>query len=292
MASAAYLLCFAVVVVWGVTFTLTKQLLVEMPPMQILAVRFLLGYGALWVLVPRRLAWQGLGEEWRMALAGVLGVTLYFMLENLALAHGGAGMVSVFVCTSPVLTALLPHLVGHGKRLRFGYWCGFLLAVAGLVLTLVREGGVEIPWQAAGLALLGACAWALYTLLPLRLPPRGGKEALLATRRMFFWGLVSMAPLCFLEPARWSVQPLMEGHNFWRLLALGCVAGACGYAAWNICVARLGSLRAALFLYIVPVAGVLTASLFLGEVLTGRVLLGVVLTLAGVALSSFSARKA
>ncbi len=288
----AYLLGLATVVVWGVTFTLTKQLLCEMPPMQILLVRFLLGYGALWLLVPRRLKWQGLSEEWRMALAGVLGVTLYFTLENLALAHGGAGMVSVLVCTSPVLTALLPHVVGHGKRLRLGYWCGFLLAGSGVGLTMLREGAVNVPWQAAGLALLGACAWALYTLLPLRLPPRGGKEALLATRRMFFWGLVSMAPGCFLEQAQWRFSPLLEGHNLWRLVALGCVAGACCYVAWNICVARLGSLRAALFLYIVPVAGVLTATFALGEALTGQVVLGVVLTLAGVALSSISARKA
>ena len=78
--------------VWGMTFATTKQLLAALPPTEILLLRFLLGYAALWALAPRPLPWQGWRAEARMAVAGALGIALYFHFENLALTHARAGL--------------------------------------------------------------------------------------------------------------------------------------------------------------------------------------------------------
>lgn len=287
---SGYLLCLFAVTIWGATFTVTKQLLTTVPPMLILLVRFLVGYAALWVLAPNRLPWQGIRAEVRLALAGILGVTFYFLLENLALEHGGAGMVSVVVCTSPVLTAFFSRLIGRGNPLRIGYWLGFLLAASGVLLT-VSQGHLSTlkgAWQGAALAASGAVAWALYTLTPQTLREKSSKVAV--TRRTFFWGILGMLPFCLLEIHRWSLAPLLVWSSIWRLLALGIVAGALCYVAWNIAVTRLGGVRATLFLYLNPIVGVLVAAAVLHEPLTGCILLGVALTLLGVLVSTWATR--
>lgn len=281
---ANILLALFVVAVWGTTFTVTKQLLSSVPPLLLLLARFVIGYAALWALHPHLLPWQGWRTEGRLALMGLLGVTLYFCGENLALVHGSAGMVSVVVCISPVLTALLPRLYGRGRPLGYSYWGGFLLAFGGVALTI--SGGdltaLRGAWLGALLAAGGALSWSLYTLVNQSLP--AGLHRLSITRRTFFWGLLTMLPLCLCESAPWSWHALIAWPNLWRLLALGLVAGALCYAAWGQATVRLGNVRTSLFLYLIPIVGVLSAALLLGEPLGAPMLLGVLLTLLGVAL--------
>ena len=278
------LLALFAVVVWGATFTLSKQILLSVPPLLLLLARFVVGYLALWAIHPHPLPWQGWRTEGRFALMGLLGVTLYFCGENLALVHGSAGMVSVVVCISPVLTALLPRLYGRGTPLGRTYWAGFLLAMLGVTLTV--SGGnlatLRGAWLGALLAAGGALAWAGYTLVSQSLPAKLGRLAI--TRRTFFWGLLTMLPLCLSEPAPWSWSALTAWPTLWRILTLGLVAGATCYAAWGYAISRLGPIRTSLLLYLIPLIGVLTAALFLGEPLCATILLGVTLTLLGVAL--------
>ena len=277
--------CLFAVGVWGITFATTKSLLTALPPTEILVARFAVGYAALWALAPRRLPWQGWRTEAWLALAGVLGIALYFHFENLALLHARAGLVAVVVCTSPLLTALGARLLGCAGPLGWRYWAGFALAAAGVTLT-VTGGHVEAlrgAWQGVALGLAGAAAWAAYTLLPL---PKGG---LPVTRRTFFWGLLAMAPLAWPEAGAWRAAPVLDPAQAARLLFLGLVASALCYAAWNAAVARLGGVRATLCLYLNPVVGVLAAALFLGEPLDLPTLSGVALTLAGVFVSTRAA---
>lgn len=282
-----YLLCLLAVTIWGTTFVTTKQLLAALPPTQILFLRFLIGYAALWALSPKPLCWQGWRCEGRLALSGALGISLYFFFENLALIHGSAGMVSVVVCTSPLLTALFSRFLRPDTRLHRSYWVGFVLAITGVAITVTRGDLRQLNGAllGAGLAILGALTWSAYTLIPQRVPHPAGDLAV--TRRIFLWGLLLMLPLCAWEANIWRLAPIFTFGNAWRLFFLGLLASALCYAAWNFAVARLGGIRATLCLYLNPVVGVFAAALVLGEPLTPIVLLGVALTLAGVALSSF-----
>lgn len=278
-----HLLCFFAVTVWGSTFAVTKQLLEVLTPMQILLLRTLIGYGVLWTLAPHRLPFRSWREEGRLALAGFLGITLYFILENAALLYGRAGMVSVLVCTAPLLTALLPRLAGRGTRLGRNYWIGFLLSATGVILT-ISHGDLTLlqgSRLSALFAILGALCWACYTLLPQTVPEPALK--LPVTRRIFFWAILLMLPVCALEWRDWRFTPLLRGEILLQLGFLGAVAGALCYAAWNASVRVIGSTRASLWLYLNPVVGVIAAALLLNEALNLFSGLGCLLTLTGIA---------
>lgn len=72
---------------WGTTFISTKVLLTGLRPVEVLFLRFALGFAALCLLYPRRLRLAGRRQELWFAAAGLCGVTLYFLLENLSLIH-------------------------------------------------------------------------------------------------------------------------------------------------------------------------------------------------------------
>ena len=73
------------ILIWGTTFISTKVLLRDFAPVEILFFRFCIGFLALLVICPRRLRSTGWKQERYFLFAGLTGVTLYFLLENIAL---------------------------------------------------------------------------------------------------------------------------------------------------------------------------------------------------------------
>ena len=98
---AAHAAAILTILIWGATFTSTKVLLQAFAPIEILFLRFLLGACALLLACPRLLHVRDRRREVTFALAGLCGVTLYFLLENIALSYSTASNVGVLVGISP-----------------------------------------------------------------------------------------------------------------------------------------------------------------------------------------------
>ena len=75
------------ILIWGTTFISTKVLLQFFTPVEILAVRFFLGYCALYIIYPRRLKGMSFKQELICLFAGMCGICLYYLCENIALSY-------------------------------------------------------------------------------------------------------------------------------------------------------------------------------------------------------------
>ena len=95
---------------WGTTFISTKILLVGLTPTEILFIRFLLGLAVLTVACPKRLRIKDRKQELVFAAAGLCGVCLYYLLENIALTFTMASNVGVITSVAPFFTAVLAHI--------------------------------------------------------------------------------------------------------------------------------------------------------------------------------------
>lgn len=62
------------IVIWGTTFISTKILLVDFQPVEILFIRFIMGFLALFLVCPRRLRGTDLKQEFTLAGAGLCGI--------------------------------------------------------------------------------------------------------------------------------------------------------------------------------------------------------------------------
>ena len=130
-----HLCALVTILIWGTTFISTKVLLSDFHPVEILFLRFVLGFLALLAACPRRLRLSDRRQEAVFALAGLCGVCLYYLLENIALTYTLAANVSVIISVAPFFTALLTRLLSPGEvRLRPIFFAGFALAMAGICL--------------------------------------------------------------------------------------------------------------------------------------------------------------
>ena len=106
-----HLAAVMVVVVWGMTFISTKVLIVHgLSPQEIFLFRFLLAYAAVCPISFHRFFARNLKDELYLVGGGVLGGSLFFFLQNMALGLTQASNVSFIICTTPLLTAALTVL--------------------------------------------------------------------------------------------------------------------------------------------------------------------------------------
>lgn len=294
-----HLLALAVVAVWGVTFVCTKTLInAGMNPAAIFAVRFALAYTGIWVLCvgkgETRLFSRGWTDELVFLFLGITGGSFYFLTENTALAYAQASNVAFLVCVAPVFTALFTLIARkflkgrfadglEDVKLGFPLVGGTLLALVGMAMVLFEGSSVELSLKGDLLSIGAALCWALYSMFMGQMTKDYG--ALMATRKVFFYGLLTIIPFLAGSTDSFSVSILSQPVVYLNLLFLGLIASLACFVAWNVAMSKLGNVTSTNYVYLNPVFTLITAAVILGERMTPVSMIGSVAILAGVILA-------
>ena len=208
------------ILIWGTTFVSTKVLLRDFTPVTVLFTRFVIGYAFLWCLKPRLLPLSGWKKELLFAGAGLTGVTLYFLLENIALTYTFASNVGIIVAVVPFFTALLAHFLLKGEGFSRRFFLGFAAAFTGIFL-IMANGAFVLELNPAGdvLALGAAFVWAVYSILMKKIGVNTS-NMIICTRRIFFYGIVLMIPALFVLPVNMDWHLMVKPVNALNLLYL------------------------------------------------------------------------
>ena len=289
--TAGHLAALLTIVVWGTTFISTKVLLVNFQPVEILFFRFVMGFLALLIAQPHRLHTENLRQELIYAAAGLCGICLYYLLENIALTYTLASNVGVIISVAPFFTAILAHLfVRSEEKLRAQFFVGFLVAMAGIVFISLNGAKLELNPLGDLLAVLAALVWAIYSLLTKKISSFG-HPVILSTRRTFFYGILFMIPALFFFDFQPDLTRFANPTCLLNILYLGLGASALCFVTWNFAVKQLGAVKTSVYIYMVPVITVLTSVLILHERLTAFTLIGTILTLLGLILSEYKPQR-
>ena len=273
--------------VWGATFVASKRLLSVYTPVQLMFMRFVIAYAVMWLICPCRER-TSRKEELLYFTMGLSGCTLYFWLENTALTITSTANVSTIVALAPILTALMTHIGGRETApLGRWVWIGFAMALAGVVL-VVFNGAFVLKLNPAGdlLALATAFIWGFYCLFQERALER--RDSLFITRKVMFYSLITCLPLMLAGGFEgFSLRPLLAS---WIdpvcLLFLAVVGSALCYLAWCTAEAELGAVTTSSYIYAIPFVTLVASAIFLREPITPMGVLGAVLIVAGVWVSS------
>ena len=302
-----HLLALVIVAIWGVTFVSTKTLIgAGMHPAAIFVIRFVMAYAGIWILTltekkPVKLWSDSRKDEWIFVFLGITGGSFYFLTENTALAHTQATNVSFLVCVAPLLTALLTLAYKrffHGRfadglediRVGFPLVFGTLLALVGMAMVVFDGTRLQLSPKGDLLALGAALCWALYSLFMSQMTEHYG--AVFATRKVFFYGLLTILP--FLGRTGDSFSPAVLGQPvvYLNLLFLGLIASLTCFILWNLVMFKLGNVTSTNYVYLNPIFTLVTAMVLLGERMTLVSGLGCAAILAGVVLSGFKPSRA
>jgi probable blue pigment (indigoidine) exporter len=267
-------------VLWSSAFATARVIVAHAPPMTALSVRFLIS-GLLAVLVA-----LALGQSWRLTRTQAASVIVFGLCQNaaylglnfLALQWVEASLAVIIAASMPLLVAALGWLF-KGQRVSplgmAGLTAGFL-GVA-LIMGTRLSGGADM----LGIAFCfgGALALAIATLT-LGTAASGGNVLMVVGLQMLV-GSAALAVLALrLEPFWFNPSPAFWAAFVWQILGPGLAATL----IWFWLVGQIGTVRAASFHFLNPAFGVLAAALLLSESVRGWDIIGVVVTMLGIAL--------
>ncbi len=285
-----HLVAFVTVAIWGSTFVFTKMLLQNgLSPAQIFTLRFIIAYILLLAFALSRhrfrLFCKSLKDELLMVVLGITGGSVYFLAENAAMLFTTATNTSLIVCSCPLFAMLLFAIVyRHSERVSRLQALGSVIACLGMAV-VVLNGHFVLHLSPLGdmLAFAACLCWAVYSLL--MKPATERYSSLFITRKVFFYGLLTIIPYYFFVPGFPSMEVLLRPEVLWNLLFLGVVASMICYVTWNWVISKLGAVIATNWVYFNPITTIIFAWWLLHEQITVWFLLGTVLILTGMYLA-------
>lgn len=303
-----HLLAVLTMALWGVTFVATKTLINEgLTPAQIFTIRFIIAYlGLLGMCLYRkgrnkRAFSYSVRDEIIFLFMGISGGSLYFLTENTALKFTQACNVSFIVCTAPLFTVLMtlaikklfkgPLIDGlEDVKLRFPLIAGTIIAISGMIMVIFDGNGVSLSPKGDIMAFMAALCWAVYSQFMGQMTDRYG--TLFATRKVFFWGLITIVPVLLLTDNSNMASVRFDHIQVWgNLLFLSTIASLFCFVLWNRIMLAIGNVTATNYVYLNPMFTLIGAMLILGERMTLASGIGSAMILGGVILSGIKTKK-
>ena len=278
------LMLVLVAAVWGFNFVVIKLGLDNFPPLLFSALRFLFAALPLAFFIRRP------DVPWRLILGiGVmLGVVKFSFLFIGMNVGAPPGLASLLLQSQAFFTVLLAFLL-YGDRPRPLQIAGMVLAFSGVAL-IARS--IDGTFTVAGLVLVlaAAVAWACSNMLMKKV----GKVQML--NLMVWVSLVPPIPLFIISALfeGWDrdLQALanlnLEGAGAVLFVAYG--ATVFGFAVWGAMISRYGVSTVAPFSLLVPVFGMSSAALVLGEDFGPLRVVAAVLIVLGLVMNVFNPR--
>ncbi len=277
-----HIIAILVVSIWGLTFISTKMLLsAGLSPQEIFLLRFLIAYVGIWFISPKKLMSNNWRDELWLVGGGITGGSLYFLAENTALKFTQTNNVAFLITTAPLFTAFLSIFLCKNEKATWKLATGSVVALMGVAL-VVYNGSFILKLSPVGdlLTLLAALSWAFYSLIMRRLLPN--YSAIFITRKIFFYGLLTITPYFIFQSFSVDYSILMEPVVLFNLIFLGTVASLVCYLVWNVVLHKLGTVCASNYIYLNPMVALVGSVFLLGENITIVALIGSVLILIGV----------
>lgn len=283
--SVGTLAAISVALIWGMSFVAARVVLETLTPILLATLRFTLAslvFAPLIIQESRNGSVLDGRDLRELTLLGFMSVSIYFWLQYTGVRYAGAGVSALLVVGSvPILTGIVSSFL-----LREGMGAGKILGVAlGLLgVALITVPGLfvdEVDWNfyVGVLCLLGnAICWSLYSTLSRRLMKRVGRPALV-TAYVTLFGAVGLLPLSLFSD--WSLVGSLDSAQWANVLYLSLVCSVLGYFLWNFALLRLEAVKAAVWLYLEPVAAFVGEALVFGVFPGPATLGGSVVVLAG-----------
>lgn len=281
--AVSYLSILGALIIWSSSFVAIKIAYETYPPITLGAARFVaatLILGALTLLPKNRVRLEK-KDILPVSVSGLMGITLYAVLQNIAMQWTSASSATLIIASYPIITLLLETLI-YKTKLSAVKAIGILIAIGGVVILSYVKAEARQQNELLGIVLLivAGIAWAFYNFLTKKVVNRYPSISLLFYQTLF--GTLFMLPLSLFERAQWQAPTLM---TFSMMLFLGVFCSVIAFLLYNLGLKKLSPSSVTSMLNLVPIFGVFFSWLLLGERVTLQKVIGGAIVILGVMLS-------
>ncbi len=269
--------------IWSTSFIGTKIAYASFPPITLGAARFIIASIILGILVVLKKEFiKPEPKDMKLiAASGILGITIYFTMENIGVKWTTAINAALIVASYPAITTLLELMI-YKEKPSFYKTAGIALAIGGVYLVSYTGNGVHGENQLAGNMILIATGivWALYNFTTRKVVNKYPAVTLSFYQTAI--GTVCFVPLAFIEMDRWTVP---NAISLSALIYLGVFCSVAAFMLYNFGLRRLSASTTVSLMNLVPAFGAIFSVLILHEPISLRQCMGGAIVVLGVMLS-------
>ncbi|QDY85797.1 EamA family transporter [Paenibacillus polymyxa] len=270
--------------IWSTSFIATKAAYTTFPPLTLGLSRFIIASIVLGIVLlikkehvkvkPKDLA--------TISFSGVLGITLYFSMENIGVSLTTASNAALIVASYPAITSLLEFILYKVKLSKYKI-CGIALAMIGVYfLTSVGESPDGKNQLIGNLILIGTgFAWAFYTFMTRKVVDKYPPVTLSFYQTVA--GSIFFIPLALLEKDSWQAPTT---GSFMLLMYLGVFCSVIAFLLYNYGLIKLSPSSSVSLMNLVPIFGVIFSVVLLHETVSWRQIIGGLVVIIGVLMSA------
>lgn len=275
---------------WGSSFLLMKLIGADLSPLALTAVRGVMGGGllALW-FIARGESIIPQGREWRDWIAlGLLQGVIPNTLTAYALTQITAALTAMIQACTPLLVAVLAHLLFADEKLTGKRIAGVLIGFSGMALLLGPAAFSSGRGDVSGVLAMAATAVSYaFGNIYIRAIPQTKPGRLALGQQVFAGFPVMLLVLAFSGPAAFAAVPA----HWATLAALGLFATAVPIVLYMHIVRTAGPTRGSMNAYLIPFWTILLGALILHEAIVIREIVGILVVFAGVAIVSTTGQR-
>ncbi|KAA8999471.1 EamA family transporter [Affinibrenneria salicis] len=290
----AHLSLYLATSIWGSSFIFTKViLLADVPPITTAGLRFFFSFILLYIYIAitkktsLRVSFR---ELLNYAILGFLGVTIFYWSENVSLLYISTASSSLIRALVPALTLIMSFFV-FGEKVTFTKLAGLIIAFIGSMVIILDSANFNslININVGYLySFLATVTFALYSILTKVLT--NNKNPLKVIFYGFVFGTLFLIPLGISEYSKlYSITITLNLILGFLYLIVFCSILSFFFWSWGLKFIDAGI--ASTYMNNVPLVTMVLGTLFLGEYLSGYLIIGGIFILSGIYLSSIKSKE-
>ena len=266
--------------IWGSSFFNIKIATYSYSPFTLALIRVIFASIPLYILCNYKgIKVEAFSKNWKpYALIGLCNIAIPFTLIAIGTAEINSYLAAMLMSTTPMSGSILAHFFTKDEKISFLKSIGILIGFSGIIFLFFDKLIItESNYIYALITILGSTFYSIGGILTLKLKAKGNENVTTSTT---LWAVIFLFPLSMIVETPWQLNPSMESTL--ALLYLGIVATG---LAWLIRF-RILTVNGLVFqtqvAYLIPIFGVIFGYFLMGEIITWRVLISLIIIILGI----------
>lgn len=278
-------------VCWAFSFVWIKQAFLSFEPLTIITFRLIISSSLMYVIVKMMKRWVPMQKKdlkWFLLLA-FFEPFLYFIGESVGLKFVPSTLGAVIVSTIPLFAPIVDR-VFFKSRLSWLNLSGITVSFIG-VLFIIFEDDFSLAAPIHGILLVFMAVFAAmgYSVVLRKIPPRYNAVSIITYQNTI--GIFFFIPLFLTFEWKHFMNTEIHAEAIFALLQLSTFASALAFIFFTYGMRKIGITKANVFVNFIPVFTAFFAWWILGDPLTVKKILGIVIVIGGVFVSQLRVRQ-
>ncbi len=267
-------------IIWGSSFFNIKIATYSYDPITLALVRVIFASIPLLILCKfNRIKIEAFNKNWNWyALIGLCNIAIPFVLIAIGTSKINSYLAAILMSTTPLSGSILAHFFTKNEKLSYLKSLGVLIGFSGIILLFFDKVIINSEnFIYVLITILGSTFYCIGGLLTLKLKNKKNENVTTSTT---LWSVIFLLPLSLIIETPWESSPTLASTI--SLLYLGVIATG---LAWLIRF-RILTVNGLVFqtqvAYLIPIFGIIFGYFLMGEVITWKVIVSLVVILIGI----------